>query len=118
MLVTITLSLKCKTGEDQLVECSTTLNCSSNGTMMSATECCVDSSGGLAYTIPGEGDECHACIGTYFWPVFIIITMENSVYYSHYSAWSLSAPPTFHLPFPYCSANNLHNILCAFSIST
>ena len=30
---------------------------------------------------------------------------------------SIPEPPTFHLPFPYCSANNLR-IFCAFSVSS
>ena len=48
-----------------MVECSLTLNCSSNGTLMSARECCVDNLDGLAYTIPGSGG-CHTCIGMMF----------------------------------------------------
>ena len=48
-----------------MVECSTTLNCSSNSsTLISARECCVDSLDGLAYTIPRSG-ECHVCVGTH-----------------------------------------------------
>ena len=45
-----------------MVECTTTFDCSTNGTLMSARECCVDSLDGLAYTIPGQ-QECHVCIG-------------------------------------------------------
>jgi hypothetical protein len=52
------------TAEAQLVECSTTVNCSSNGTMMSARECCVNSEDGLSYSIPGQ-QQCHTCIGMY-----------------------------------------------------
>ena len=49
-------------GEVQLVECSTTVNCSSSGMMMSARECCVNSEDGLSYSIPGL-QQCYACIG-------------------------------------------------------
>ena len=52
-------------GETQMVECSTTLNCSLNGTLMSARECCVNSEEGLAYTIPGNNDKCHTCFGMF-----------------------------------------------------
>ena len=45
-----------------MVECTTTLDCSTNGTLMSAKECCVDSLDGLAYIIPGQ-QECHVCVG-------------------------------------------------------
>ena len=47
---------------EQMVECSTTVNCSSNGTSMSARECCVNSVDGLSYSIPGQ-QQCHTCIG-------------------------------------------------------
>ena len=50
------------TGKEQLVECSTTLNCSSNSTLMSARECCVNSVDGLSYSIQGQ-EQCHTCIG-------------------------------------------------------
>ena len=45
-----------------MVECSTTLNCSTNGTLMNARECCIGSADGLAYSIPGK-EGCHICIG-------------------------------------------------------
>ena len=50
------------TDEVQAVECSTTVNCSSNSTLMSARECCVNSVDGLSYSIPGQ-QQCHTCIG-------------------------------------------------------
>ena len=50
--------------EDQPVECSTTVNCSSNSTLMSARECCVNSVDGLSYSIPGQ-QQCHTCVGKY-----------------------------------------------------
>lgn len=55
-----------------MVECSTTLNCSSDSELMSARECCVNSVGRLAYTIPESG-ECHTCIGmsSIFGPLLI-----------------------------------------------
>ncbi len=49
-------------GRAQDVECSTTVNGFSSGTMMSARECCVNSADGLSYSIPGQ---CHTCIGMY-----------------------------------------------------
>ena len=45
-----------------MVECSTTLNCSSDSELMSARKCCVNSVEGHAYAIPGSR-ECHTCIG-------------------------------------------------------
>ena len=45
-----------------MVECSTSYDCTTNGTMMSAEECCVHNTNGLAYTIAGQ-EECHVCIG-------------------------------------------------------
>ena len=49
-------------GEPQLVECRTSYDCTTNGTLMSAEECCVHNTDGLAYTIAGK-QECHVCIG-------------------------------------------------------
>ena len=46
------------------MECRTSYNCSRNGTIMSAEECCVYNANGLAYTIVGQ-EECHVCIGKY-----------------------------------------------------
>ena len=50
------------TGEPQLVECRTSYDCTTNGTLMSAEECCVHNTDGLAYTIVGN-QECYVCIG-------------------------------------------------------
>ena len=59
----------CTVGEDQMVECSTTMNCSTNVSLVPARECCVDSADGLAYSIPGQ-DGCHICIGKcYIYPL-------------------------------------------------
>ena len=51
-------------GEHQMVLCRTTFDCSTNGTLMTARECCVDSVDGLAYSVPGQY-ECHICIGKF-----------------------------------------------------
>ena len=46
-----------------LVKCSETMECT-NSTLglMTATECCIGNSDGVAYTKPGS-EECHVCIG-------------------------------------------------------
>ena len=55
------------------MECKTSYDCITNGTVMSAEECCVHNVNGLAYTIPGE-QECHVCIGKYInWDTYIIL---------------------------------------------
>ena len=74
-------------GEHQMVECSTTLNCSTNGTLMSARECCVDSADGLAYSMPGQ-DGCHICIGMFFCTKGSLKEMDVHVYlYNTCSVW-------------------------------
>ena len=59
---------------NQMVECSTSLICnsSSNSTLMSARECCVNSNYGLSYSIPGQ-PLCHNCIG--------MLLIEHILYY-------------------------------------
>ena len=50
-----------------LVECSTSLDCTESDLgIMKASECCVNSLNGSAYTIPGS-EECHTCVGKYYY---------------------------------------------------
>ena len=50
-------------GEDRVVQCSTTLNCSSSKMFnTSARDCCVNIPDGLSYSIPGK-EECFQCKG-------------------------------------------------------
>ena len=50
-----------------LVECFEALECTNSTKslgMMTAPECCIENSSGLAYTKPGF-EECHICIGNH-----------------------------------------------------
>ena len=69
-----------------MVECSTTLNCSSDSELMTARECCVNSVDGHAYTIPGSGD-CHTCIGTSPMKISTIFLSEAKTHFMVYSFW-------------------------------
>ena len=48
--------------EEQMVKCSTTVDCLASSTVMTARECCVNSEDGLSYSIRGQ-QRCHACKG-------------------------------------------------------
>ena len=61
---------------EQMVECSTTVDCSSNSALMSARECCVNSVDGLSYSIPGQ-QQCHTCIGE---PEIVLSLLNFRIY--------------------------------------
>ena len=57
------------------MECRTSYDCTTNGTLMSAEGCCVHNTDGLAYTIAGK-QECHVCIGElYNWIMSMVYHM-------------------------------------------